>query len=782
MLYIHTHWRFLQSWRIRFIPDVAIGLLCLFPSVLFAQEIIPEVNSFKTALPDNVTGDWDNPATWEIWNGATWVPTTDIPARTNDVFIEQAQEVRLTQNQEVRNLYLFSTENPGRKLNLQEFDLDVYGALRCYTDTTGVLELHARTSLLTDWIYPETGNIVFKGTSRIVVDRGSWSANNLRSRYGVVFNPNPGDTLTVNAGFKANSFTVLSGTVLQTVNSQGTVATSTFSFNTQDIFGSGAYGAFIIESGATLVSEGSWEFGEILRRSDNIPAAEFHLKEGGALVLYGQDPVIEAENVLLEGDVYYRADSGVQHFITSSLVPFLNTSYNNIFFDGEAVKPLPSYLELRGDLVFWGGGDVVADATQLDITGTGDQEILHPSLQVGNLQITKPSGTLSVQGDLSVLGHFTLNQGSIDFMGNRFFVNVSEEGSYSYYGGSWRNLSLLRYLKLPPVLEASNSTFPFEDQFVGGVRSIYLSGNNPADSAALDIIYHQVPDINWDPGFDDVDGAPIYYKTNSYFTLDLTGAAALTDSLSLYISGDNLEVMNEEDLRVVGNEGAAPGSNLPVLAGIFAGRAISFSDLNNSQSYTMGITGINSILPVNWLTYTAEELQTGNLIQWSTTKEVENARFSILKSAGEGGEFEEIGELMARGNSNTIQHYSYLEKSANGPGNIFYQVKYEDLDGELDFSPVFPLQRIGENLKHFGIFPNPHSEGRIGLVVPDYARGKSVSIQVFALSGKKMFEAFGEMAVAAREAGSRLTDQAPGTYLVIFVTDHDVQAMKWLKK
>src|SRR5690606_8072558 len=100
--------------------------------------------------------------------------------------------------------------------------------------------------------------------------------------------------------------------------------------------------------------------------------------------------------------------SGVQHFITSSLVPFLNTSYNNIFFDGEAVKPLPSYLELRGDLVFWGGGDVVADATQLDITGTGDQEILHPSLQVGNLQITKPSGTLSVQGDLSVLGHFTL--------------------------------------------------------------------------------------------------------------------------------------------------------------------------------------------------------------------------------------------------------------------------------------------------------------------------------------------------------------------------------------
>lgn len=597
----------------------------------------------------------------------------------------------------------------------------------------------------------------------------------------MVFNPDPEDTLTVNSGFKANRFTVLSGTVVQTVNDQGIPATSTFSFNTQDIFGEGAYGDFVIEPGATLISYGTGEFGEIIRRSQSDPAATLHLKEGGSLVLYGQDPVMEAENVLLEGDVYYLADSGVQQFITSSM-GFLPNTYNNIFFDGEAVKPLPSYLELRGDFVFWGGGEVVADDTQWDITGTGDQKIVYPSLQVGNLQITKPSGTLSVQGDLSVLGHFTLNQGTVDFMGNRFFVNVSEEGSYSYYGGSWRNLSLLRYLNLPPVLEASNSTFPFEDQFEGGVRSIYLSGNNPMDSAALDIIYHQVPDFDWDPGFDDVDGAPIYYKTNSYFTLDLTGAAALTDSLSLYISGDNLEVMNEEDLRVVGNEGAAPGSNLPVLAGIFAGRAISFSDLNNSQSYTMGITGINSILPVNWLSYTAEELQTGNLIQWSTTKEAENAGFSILKSGGDGAEFEKVAQLLAKGNSNMIQHYSYLDQSGNGPGNIFYQISYEDLDGELDFSPVFPLQRIGENLKHFGIFPNPHSEGRIGFVVPDHAKGKSVLIQVFDLSGKKMFEAVGEMEAAAREAGSGLIDQAPGTYLVIIVTDYDVQAIKWLKK
>src|SRR5690606_31173242 len=158
---------------------------------------------------------------------------------------------------------------------------------------------------------------------------------------------------------------------------------------------------------------------------------------------------------------------------------------------------------------------------------------------------------LTVDGNLSIFRDFRMERGVVDYLGNQLFINASGEGSYSYVGGSWRNLDLLEYRRLPMILNRQNTTFPFEDQLVGGIRSIYLSGANPADSADLTIAYHQIPGINWDPGFDD-QGTPIYYKTNSYFILDLPGAAS-TEQVGLYISADNLPVINEEDLRIVGN-------------------------------------------------------------------------------------------------------------------------------------------------------------------------------------------------------------------------------------
>jgi len=132
-------------------------------------------------------GDWNDPATWEVWSGNNWIPATTIPDQTSDVFIEQDKEIRLTQNQEVRNLYLFSAADAGRKLNLQTFNLVVYGFLKCFSVVNGDFIIESQTSALLDWIYPETGNIVFRGTTRTIVDRDSWSANNINSRFGVVF-------------------------------------------------------------------------------------------------------------------------------------------------------------------------------------------------------------------------------------------------------------------------------------------------------------------------------------------------------------------------------------------------------------------------------------------------------------------------------------------------------------------------------------------------------------------------------------------------------------------
>src|SRR5690554_5865842 len=537
-----------------------LGAVCIFFSPLYGQGLEISINAYRTALEIDGTGDWDDPSIWQVWNGSSWNSATIPPNRNNDVFIEKDNEVRLNQNQEVGNLYLFAAADAGKKLNLQAFNLDVYGALRCFTrEVDGNYVFYSSTSGITDWIYPETGNIVFRGSSRNIVDRFSWSANTQYSRFGVIFNPDPHETLTVNAGFKANNFTVLSGTVLQTVNAEGAEATSTFSFNTHDMFGTDNYGDFIVEPGATLISYGTKEFNEIIRRSDTRPASNFHLKEGGRLILLGQEPIIEAANILLEGDVYYSGNSGTQRFITGSMDGVTEPSeYNNLFFEGNAIKNLPEILELTGNFTHLDGGSIVGTNTSLYFIGNDDQEVAQTSLHLKEAIINKPAGLLILDGDLVVNERFEMVSGDVDFRHH----NLAMHGHYSYHSGHWQNLSLLTHSNLPTALLPSNSTFPFIDAYLGGKRTVILLGDLSASNTGLRLSYTELPGVNWDASFNDYDNTPILYKLNSYFTVDLNDVAA-DDKLEIMISADNLIVVRDEDLRIVSDISAAPPDHLP---------------------------------------------------------------------------------------------------------------------------------------------------------------------------------------------------------------------------
>jgi hypothetical protein len=188
---------FLNSPRIYW-NNIAFCFFMFVNPILANGQIIHEINDYKSIA----SGDYNNPAVWNIWDGTSWVAASSKPNLNNNIFIEQGNEIRLTGNEEAKNVYLFSAALPGRKLNLQTFELQVYGALRAMEKSGTDFILNNGSSLLTDWIYPETGRIVFKGISRTVVDRVSWSAQNSNSRYVVVFNPNPGEILTVNSHLK----------------------------------------------------------------------------------------------------------------------------------------------------------------------------------------------------------------------------------------------------------------------------------------------------------------------------------------------------------------------------------------------------------------------------------------------------------------------------------------------------------------------------------------------------------------------------------------------------
>jgi len=764
-----------HPWRRKHLIYGCIGFICIYFSPLYGQDdILPALNAYRTALDAGTIGDWEEPSTWQVWNGTLWTSASSPPGRNNDVFIEKDNEVRLTKNEEVANLYLFADTTAGKKLNLQVYDLNAYGALRCFTKTGESYFIYSSTSLTEDWIYPESGNIVFKGISRTIIDRGSWSGNNGRSRFGVIFNPEPDDTLIVNAVFKASSFVVQSGTVYQTVNFDGTPATSSFSFNFQDEVSLSDYGDFVIEPGATLISEATDSYGELIFRTTNRPASNFHLKEGGTLILLGQEPIVEAVNIQLEGNVYYSGNTGTQRFISGSMAGVTDPLiYHHLFFDGAAEKQPPNFLELTGDFTFLSGGVVNTTDTAIDFTGSADQDVTNITLHLKEAEINKPSGSLSFDEDLIVSDRFSMVEGEADFRGNQLFIL----GDYLYASGTWHNLSQLVYQNLPSTLTAINSTFPFVDALLGGVRSIILSGTLTPVNTNLTIAYHQLPEINWDPGFDD-NGVPILYALNSYYSFNLTDGID-TDNLEVRISAHNLIVVDDDHLRIIGNAAAAPGFHLPALDGM-GGRAMTLADLNG-QNLTLGSTGVASILPVTWLSYQAEELPYGNLVSWSTAQEEGNQEFVILKSI-DAINFEDIGQVSGKGYSNEAQSYQFLDHGINLSRKIYYQINQLDFDGNQNLSPIFQL--ILKNAKEVLIYPNPYENQQQPVVIsiPDPLRKQPARIRVKNASGALLMEEFGVMETATLNAATHLKDIPSGAYIILVEANGIWKVIKWIKK
>lgn len=765
---------FLNSLRI-YGNNLVICFFIFVNPILAEGQIIHEINDFKSIA----SGDYNNPAVWQIWNGGTWVASSAKPNLNNNIFIEQGHEIRLTGNEEAKNVYLFSAASPGRKLNLQTFELQVYGALRAMEKSGSDFILNNGSSLLTDWIYPETGKIVFKGTSRTVVDRASWSAQNSNSRYVVVFNPNPGETLTVNSGFKANAFIIQSGTVVQTVNTMGVPACSTFSFNNQVAFnGTGPYGDFVIEPGATFISNCSAPLDQIIRRSAAITAGLFQVKPGANLVLFGNDPIMDVAVFRFEGNVYYRSNSGNQRLVRTTFAASGNPkTYNNILFENASNKLLPDSLFLTGDFARLTGGNIIEAPTFLRFQGTGIQQVIGFDMDIRQLEVNKPSGSLIFYSDVRSKTNFIMKNGQVDFNGFDLYVNTLGGGTLSYEGGKWINLNQLFYNQIPATLTANNATFPFEDLHQGGIRKVQLLGNSPGGNISVRFI--EIPGSNNDPMYDDLDGTPILYQLNSYF--EFSGMSPSTSPIEMRISAESLVVDDVDDLRITGNGNAALGNHLPGLDPtlLWARRDLEYGQINGNP-FTVGSFRLLSVLPVTWLDVSAKWNQGNIEIFWSTAKESENQSFFVHRSLDGIDNFEIIGEVASNGDSEQIQEYrfSYFEKIRKS--EAYYQIEQRDINGKNSFSKVFKLGGSPDSTKEskVTVWPNPYESGTIHFELPNGLNPDQISIRISDLKGQSFY--FGKYTDSKME--EFLEKLSPGMYLIDLKSSTQNYVVKLIKK
>ena len=114
----------------------------------------------------------------------------------------------------------------------------------------------------------------------------------------------------------------------------------------------------------------------------------------------------------------------------------------------------------------------------------------------------------------------------------------------------------------------------------------------------------------------------------------------------------------------------------------------------------------NSILPIELILFQGEDSNSGNLLEWTTATEQNNAGFELQRSMN-AVEFEKICFIPGSGNSNQPQEYRFLDINPL-PGVNYYRLKQTDFNGQFSYSDIIYILR-GDG-PAVAVYPNPVQE------------------------------------------------------------------------
>lgn len=143
---------------------------------------------------------------------------------------------------------------------------------------------------------------------------------------------------------------------------------------------------------------------------------------------------------------------------------------------------------------------------------------------------------------------------------------------------------------------------------------------------------------------------------------------------------------------------------------------------------------LDQFLPVEWKYFRANAISQHVKLEWATLSETASDRFEIEKSFN-GRSFSMIGQVVAAGESNTEQVYTYTDTQA-GNGTIYYRLKQIDLDGSYTYSDIVQID-LPEAGVAFNVYPNP-VEGQLNI---RFSSTASIGTQIRLLNqyGQTMF-------------------------------------------
>jgi hypothetical protein len=129
------------------------------------------------------------------------------------------------------------------------------------------------------------------------------------------------------------------------------------------------------------------------------------------------------------------------------------------------------------------------------------------------------------------------------------------------------------------------------------------------------------------------------------------------------------------------------------------------TDITNATGHINQLA--NPPLPVELTSFTASVNQNAVNLNWQTKTEVNNYGFNVERRINEG-EWNTLGFVEGKGNSNSPKEYSYSDKDLFAGGSNFkYRLKQIDTDGSFEYSDVVEVEVIPTKFELSQNYPNP---------------------------------------------------------------------------
>ncbi len=177
-------------------------------------------------------------------------------------------------------------------------------------------------------------------------------------------------------------------------------------------------------------------------------------------------------------------------------------------------------------------------------------------------------------------------------------------------------------------------------------------------------------------------------------------------------------------------------------------------------------------LPLELLSFTANEQPESVLLNWETANE-KNTDVFIVERSAEGQVYYPIGSVPASGNSITIKKYTFTD-DAPMEGINYYRLRCLDQDGTGSFSHTVSVTM--PDVFTFTISPNPVSD----IVNFEVHTQEPYSIRIFDASGK-CITAFDNKEGERSVLEADLRELPPGVYYAHLVTAHKTVMKKFIK-